>query len=235
MTMPILLVPGLNCTAEIYAHQVPALWHLGPVTIANHTQGSSMREIAASILEDAPPQFALAGFSMGGYLAFEILRQARGRVLRLALLDTSARADTPEATEKRRAAIALTEQGKFNLAVAQSFPNAVHPDHVGDAGLKALHVRMATTNGGETYIRQQTAIIGRPDSRPELGDIDVPTLVVVGDKDAITVPEAAREMAAGIAGARLVVVPRAGHMALIEQHAIVTAELTAWAGQIARI
>lgn len=229
MTTPILLVPGLNCTAEIYAYQVPALWQFGPVTIANHTEGSSMREIAASILRDAPPEFALVGFSMGGYLAFEILRQARGRVQKLALLDTSARPDTPEAIEKRRTAIALTEQGKFNLAVAQSFPNAVHPDHVGDAALKALHVRMATANGGETYIRQQTAIIGRPDSRPEFGAIEVPTLVVVGDKDAITVPDAAREMATGITDARLVVVPRAGHMALVEQHGIVTAALAEWA------
>ena len=231
MTTPILLVPGLNCTAEIYAHQVPALWQFGPVTISNHAGAGSMREIAASILRDAPPEFALVGFSMGGYLAFEMLRQARGRVLKLALLDTSARPDTAEATEKRRAAIALTEQGKFNLAVAQSFPNAVHPNHVGDAGLKALHVRMATANGGDTYIRQQLAIIGRPDSRPELSAIEVPTLVLVGDKDAITVPEAAREMADGIADARLVVVPRAGHMALVEQHAIVTAELKEWAAR----
>lgn len=228
MATPILLIPGLNCTAEIYAHQVPALWRFGPLTIADHTQGSSMREIAAAILRDAPPQFALVGFSMGGYLAFEIVRQARQRVLKLALLDTSARPDTPEASEKRRAAILLTEQGKFNLAVAQSFPNAVHTDHVGDAALKALHIRMATANGGDTYIRQQTAIIGRPDSRPELGAIEVPTLVVVGDRDAITIPDAAREMATGIADAKLVVVPRAGHMALVEQHAIVTAELAEW-------
>jgi len=231
MTTPILLVPGLNCTAEIYAHQVPALWQFGPVTVANHTQGVSMEEIAAAILRDAPPAFALVGFSMGGYLAFELLRQARERVVKLALLDTSARPDTVEATEKRRSAIALTQHGKFNLAIAQAFPNAVHPDHVNNAELKALHVRMATANGGETYIRQQTAIIGRPDSRPELGAIDVPTLVVVGDKDAITVPDAAREMAAGIAEARLVVVPRAGHMALVEQHAIVTAELVQWAAK----
>lgn len=228
MTMPILLVPGLNCTAEIYAHQVPALWRFGPVTIANHTTGSSMAEIAAAILRDAPPQFALVGFSMGGYLAFEILRQARDRVSKLALLDTSARPDTPEGKDKRLAAIALTEQGKFNLAVSQSFPNAVHPDHVGDAELKALHVRMATANGGDTYIHQQTAIMNRPDSRPELGAIKVPTLVVVGDSDAITVPDAAKEMAAGIDGAKLVIVPTAGHMALVEQHAIVTAAMVEW-------
>ena len=230
MTMPMLLVPGLNCTAEIYAHQVPALWRFGPVTIANHTSGSSMAEIAAAILRDAPPKFALAGFSMGGYLAFEILRLTRDRVLKLALLDTSARPDTPDGKEKRRSAIALTEQGKFNLAVSQSFPNAVHPDHVGDVELKALHVRMATASGGETYIRQQTVIMNRPDSRPELEAIKVPTLVVVGDSDAITVPDAAKEMAAGISGARLVIIPTAGHLALVEQHAIVTAAMVEWIG-----
>ena len=228
MTTPILLIPGLNCTGEIYAHQVPALWAFGPVSIANHLSGNSMAEIAAAILRDAPPRFALAGFSLGGYLAFEILRQARDRVLRLALLDTSARADTPEASEKRRSAIALTEQGKFSLAIQQSFPNAVHPDHVGDAGLKALHVRMASANGGEVYIRQQTAIINRPDSRSELPAIDVPTLVGVGDADSITVPEVAREMAAGIPDAELLVVEKAGHMALVEQHAIVTAAMVQW-------
>ncbi len=230
MTMPILLIPGLNATAEVYAHQTPALWQFGPVTVANHTSGTTMAEIAASILRDAPPKFALAGFSMGGYLAFEILRQARDRVLKLALLDSSARPDTPEAKGKRRNAMALTEQGKFTLAVQQSFPNAVHPDHVGDAELKALHIRMATSIGGEAYIRQQTATMNRPDSRPELGAINVPTLVVVGDSDAITVPDMAKEMAAGIDGAKLVVVPTAGHMALVEQHAIVTAAMVDWIG-----
>lgn len=228
MTIPILLVPGLNCTAEIYAHQVPALWRHGPVTVANHTSGASMSEIAAAVLSDAPPRFALAGFSMGGYIAFEIMRQASERVLKLALLDTSARPDSPEASEKRRSAIALTEQGKFSLVVSQSFPNAVHPDHVGSMELRALHTRMSMAVGPETYVRQQRAIIERVDSRPDLGSIKVPTLVVVGEADAITVPDMAHEMASGIAGAKLVVVPTAGHMALAEQHATVTAAMDEW-------
>lgn len=228
MAIPILLIPGLNATAEVYAHQVPALWQFGPVTIASHRSGATIAEIASAILKDAPPQFALAGFSLGGYIAFEVLRQAKDRVLRLALLDSSARPDTPEATEKRRAAIALTQQGKFALAASQSFPNAVHPDHVGDAELKALHTRMSAEAGPDTYVRQQNAIINRVDSRPDLPSIKVPTLVVVGDADAITPPDAAREMAAGIPGAKLVVIPTAGHMALVEQPAIVTAAMVEW-------
>jgi len=228
MAIPILLIPGLSCTAQIYARQVPALWRLGPVTVANHTEGDSMTEIAAAILRDAPPGFALAGFSMGGYLAFEIMRQARGRVLGLALLDTSARPDSPEATEKRRAAIALAEQGKFTLAVQQSFPNTVHPDHLDNAALKALHSGMAKSVGPQIYIRHQNAIIARPDSRPDLAAIAVPTLVVVGEADAITLPDAAREMATGIANANLVVVPKAGHMALAEQPELVTEAMVQW-------
>lgn len=228
MTIPVLLVPGLSCTAEAFHHQLPALWQFGPVTVANHTAGDSMATIAAAILADAPPRFALVGFSMGGYLAFEILRQAADRVLGLCLLDTSARPDSPDATEKRRAAMSLAAQGKFSLAVQQSFPNAVHPDHVGNAELKALHVRMAMATGPETYLRQQQAIIARPDSRPGLAGIKVPTLVVVGEADAITSPELAREMAEGIPGARLAVIPNAGHMALAEQPESVTAAMVEW-------
>ncbi len=228
MAIPILLIPGLNCTAEIYNAQLSALWRFGPVTVANHTRGGTMAEIAGAILADAPPRFALAGFSMGGYLAFEILRQAAGRVTALALLDTSARPDSPESIEKRRAAIALAGQGKFSLAIQQSFPNAVHPDHLDNADLRALHVRMAKANGPETYIRQQEAIIGRRDSRPDLAGIKLPTLVLVGDSDAITVPDAAREMANGIPDAKLVIVPKAGHMALAEQPDIVTTAMVEW-------
>jgi pimeloyl-ACP methyl ester carboxylesterase len=228
MTIPILLVPGLNCTAEIFRGQLPTLWQHGPVTIANTLVGATMAELAGAILADAPPRFALAGFSMGGYIAFEILRQSPDRVLKLALLDTSARPDSPEATQKRRDAIALTGQGKFGQVVAAAFPNAVHPDHQSDVELRALHTRMSLAVGPETYVRQQNAIITRPDSRPDLAGITVPTLVVVGDKDALTVPEAAREMATAIPGAHYVEVPTAGHMALAEQPDIVTTAMAEW-------
>src|ERR1043166_6228524 len=101
--LPVVLVPGLNCSPRLYGPQLPALWRFGPVSIADHTRDDTMAAIAARILADAPPRFALAGLSMGGYIALEIMRQAADRVTRLALLDTGARADTPEAGEKRRA------------------------------------------------------------------------------------------------------------------------------------
>jgi pimeloyl-ACP methyl ester carboxylesterase len=232
MTLPILLIPGLNCTSEIWAAQTPALWSRGPVSIANHTTGASIREIAASILAAAPPSFALGGISMGGYIALEIWRQAPQRVRGLALVDTSARPDTPESTERRRAAMALAGQGKFAQVIGAAFPLAVHPDNADDAVLKALHTRMGLTIGLETYLRQQQAIIGRPDSRPNFGAIDVPTIVLVGDKDAITPPEVAREMADGIRGAALSTIPNAGHMALAEQPEAVNVALLGWLDRV---
>ena len=100
--LPIVLVPGLLCTARLYLEQLPALWRFGPVMIADHTRDDSMERIAERILAHAPVRFALIGLSMGGYLSFELLRRAPERVARLALLDTSARPDTPEQSAQRK-------------------------------------------------------------------------------------------------------------------------------------
>lgn len=226
---PFLLIPGLNCDARVYAGVSNALWGYGPPTIANHTPGSSMAEIAAGILADAPERFALVGFSMGGYVAFEILRQAPERVLKLALLDTSARPDSEEATSNRRRMTSLAKRGHFIEAINTTFPRSVHTEHANDSDLYSIHRGMAEATGTETYERHQEAIIARPDSRPLLAGIAVPTLIVVGEGDQITPPEVAKEMHEGIAGSRLVVVARAGHMALLEQPDAVHKALQEWA------
>jgi len=227
--VPFLLVPGLNCDARVYSHAATALWPLGPVTVANHLAGEGVAAIARNILGEAPPRFALAGFSMGGYISLEIMRQAPGRVLKLALLDTNARPDSAELTENRRRRIALTRGGKFGLVVEQSFAASVHSDHVDDSDLYAIHRTMADANGPEVYVRHQKAIIARPDSRPGLGAIEVPTLIVVGEGDEITPPDMAEEMHGLIAGSTLVTIPRAGHMALLEQPDLMNAALRQWA------
>src|ERR1700733_7164863 len=111
--VPIVLVPGLNCSARLYADQIPALWEFGPVTVADHRRDDSLADIAKRILASAPPRFALAGLSMGGYIAFEIMRQAPRRVAKLALLDTGARAEVPERTAQRKPLIALAKSGRL--------------------------------------------------------------------------------------------------------------------------
>ena len=228
MSLPTVLVPGLACSARLYAHQIPLLWRHGPVMVADHTGQDSMAGIAAAILEQAPPRFTLMGLSMGGYLSFEILRQAPGRVARLVLIDTQARPDTPEQSERRRAQIELARAGRLAEVVDQLFPMFVHPARADDETLRALNLQMAEEVGAGGFERQQTAIMNRIDSRPGLGDIRCPTLILVGDEDRLTPPDRAREMAAGIGGARLVEIAAAGHLSPLEQPDAVNAALEAW-------
>ena len=226
--LPILLIPGLAVTARLYAHQIPALWRFGPVMVANHTHHDSMSALAGDILAHAPPRFALAGLSMGGYIAFEIVRQAPERVLQLALLDTSARPDTPEQTGRRRETMGLAEASGMRAIAEMMFPAFVHARRRDDAELKALVEEMFVQTGPEAFIRQQSANIGRPDSRPGLPAIRCPTLVLAGDGDELTPPALAGEIVQGIEGARLVTVPDCGHLSTLEQPEFVTRALVEW-------
>jgi pimeloyl-ACP methyl ester carboxylesterase len=226
--LPVLLIPGLNCSARLYAEQIPALWRFGPVTVADHTRDDSMDAIAARILAAAPPHFALAGLSMGGYIALTILRQAPERVRRLALLDTSARPETPEQTERRKPQIALAQAGRFAEVPALQFPIFVHRSRQNDDALRARVRTMAEETGAEAFLRQQQAIMTRPDVRPLLATIECPTLVLVGDGDELTPPALSREIAAAIAGSRLVVVPDCGHLSTMERPEAVNRALTEW-------
>jgi pimeloyl-ACP methyl ester carboxylesterase len=227
-SQPILLVPGLNCSARLYEAQIPALWQFGPVQVADHRRGDSMAAIARAILEHAPPRFALVGLSMGGYISFELLRQAKERVVKLALLDTAAGPERPEQTERRRKFIAMTREGKANEREDIMWPTLVHETRLNDAALRLAVKQMHQENGAEAYIRQQTAIMGRPDSRPLLPSLDMKTLIVVGDSDQLTPPAASREMAGGIPGAKLEVLPGCGHMSTMERPDRVTKLLVEW-------
>lgn len=221
-SLPIVLIPGLLCSPRLYAEQIPELWRLGPVTLAQHTRDDSMAAIARRILASAPERFALAGLSMGGYVCFEILRQAPQRVARLVLLDTSARADTPEQSALRRAQIESARGGELATVADVLFPRLVHARRWGDESLRRLWRAMVQDVGAEGFIRQQTAIIGRPDSRPGLATVRCPTLVIVGDGDVATPPERSEEIANGIPGARLAIIRDSGHLSTLEQPLAVT-------------
>jgi pimeloyl-ACP methyl ester carboxylesterase len=227
-SLPIVLVPGLNCSARLYSEQVPALWPFGPVSVADHTRDDSMPAIAHRILAAAPPRFALAGLSMGGYIAFEIMRQAGDRVAKLALLDTGARPETPEQTKARLPRIALAKSGRFAEETDLQFPKLVDRSRHGDMVLKNLVRAMAEDTGADAFLRQMQAVMARADSRPGLSAIACPTLVLVGAGDELTPPSLAQEIAAGISGARLVVIPRCGHLSTLEQPEAVNAALVEW-------
>lgn len=222
ISTPIVLLPGLNCSPRLYGPQLPALWRLGPVQVADHTRADTMEGVAGSVLAAAPLQFHLVGMSMGGYIAFEILRQTPERVLKLALLDTSARADLPEQSERRQGFIQLAEDGRFNEINDILWPLLVHPSRQSYKALRVVVDAMAAETGPEAFVRQQTAITGRPDSRADLPSIKNDTLVVVGEADQITPPQLAHEIANGIPGARLEVVAECGHMSTIERPEVMT-------------
>jgi pimeloyl-ACP methyl ester carboxylesterase len=226
--LPLVLIPGLLCSARLYAAQIPALWSCGPVMIADHTRDETMTAIARRILAAAPSRFALAGLSMGGYISFEILRQAPARVVKLALLDTTARADTPEAIAARRGQIAQVVAGGLAEVADAQFMRLVHPLRREDASLREINRLMAREVGAEGFVRQQTAIVGRVDSRPMLKDIRCPALVLVGEADTLTPPDRAAEMADGIPGAHLVEVPQSGHLSTLERPDAVTHALLEW-------
>jgi pimeloyl-ACP methyl ester carboxylesterase len=226
--LAILALPGLLDDERLWHHQAAALGADHPITSFALTPQASMAELAAMALARAPAgRFALAGLSMGGYLALEIMRTAPERVAALALLDTSARPDTPQASEMRRALIAQSA-GDFDAAMAAFMPRILHPSRLGDEAIVALLQKMATDIGRDGFVRQQQAIMARADSRPTLATIRCPTLVLCGRDDLLTPLELHEEMAAGIAGSRLVVLDGCGHMSALEKPAEVTEALRNW-------
>lgn len=227
-TMPILLVPGLVSSPQIFAPVVPALWRLGPVTVANHIRDDNMGAIARRILAEAPPRFALAGHSMGGYIAFEIMRQAPERVAKLALINTQARPDTPEATTRRRGLIARAQRGEFHAILDELFSGFVHPSRRDNADLRQLVHDMGDDIGPEAFVRQLTAVMHRVDSRPMLAWMKCPTLVLSGDEDNTIPNSLSVEMAGGIPGAKLVILPNCGHLPQPEQPQATADALVEW-------
>lgn len=226
--IPLVLLPGLLCDAALWAHQTTHLADLADMQVADLTQDDSMAAMAARVLRSAPPKFALAGLSMGGYVAQEVMRQGRDRVLKLALMDTSARNDTPEQSTRRHALIEMAKIGKFKGVTPRLLPLLIHKDRLTDAPLVKIVMDMAEAVGRDAFFRQQSAILGRIDSRPDLAKIECPTVVVCGRQDALTPYDLSVEIATGIRGATLVAVEDCGHLSTLEKPEAATAVLRYW-------
>ncbi|SEF85183.1 alpha/beta fold hydrolase [Bosea lathyri] len=231
MTEPLVLIPGLSCNAGLYAQQWPALATGRQIMVADHASDATLAAIAGRLLANAPERFALCGLSMGGYVAFEVIRQAPQRVTRLALLDTSAKPATPETNAPREQMIALAQKGAFDNVTTLLWQRLVAPSRLTDEPLRLLVRQMADEIGADGFVRQQRAIMGRPDSRPDLSGIAIPTLVMVGEEDLITPPAEAQEIAQGIGtSAKLAVLPGSGHLSTLEAPEAATRQLLGWLG-----
>ena len=227
-SMPLVLVPGLLCSPDLFASQCNVFAGQRQVLVADHTRSDTVAGIARDILAAAPERFALAGLSMGGYVVMEILRQAPERVARAALMDTAPQPDTPERSADRRRLIEIARTEDVRKVQKLLLPRLVHPGRLADMALCERVLAMADWTGLDAFARQQEAIIARPDSRPSLGAIACPTLVLVGEQDALTPVATAREIAAGIPGSRLTVIPDCGHLSTMEQPEAVNAVLAEW-------
>jgi len=226
--VPLVLVPGLLCDRALWQHQLDHLGEIAEMSVPDVGADDSVEAMARRVLDTAPPRFALAALSMGGYVAHAIMRAAPERVLRLALLDTSARADTDEQMSRRRGLISLAEKGKFKGVTPRLLPLLIHPARLEDKPLTAAVMGMAERVGKQAFLRQQKAIMGRPDSRPYLPSYRCPTIVIAGRMDALTPIEVNAEMASLIPGAKLVIVEESGHLSPMEQPVATTALLRYW-------
>ncbi len=227
-TTPVFILPGLLEDSDCFEHQIARLRQSAPCSVADLTASDSIAGLARDALDQAPGRrFALAAHSMGGYVAFEILRQAPERVERLALLNTNARPDSPESTANRRRLMALAEKD-FPAVIEALMPRLMTAEALADPDKSGTIGAMALAAGKEAFVRQETAIIGRADSRPHLAKIACPTLVVAGREDALMPLELLEEIARGVPGGTLAVIERCGHIPSLEQPEELAELLVSW-------
>ena len=222
------LCPGLLLDGRLWRHQIAALSDVADCVVPEFTTQDSTGAMAREVLAKMPRQFALAGLSMGGYVALEVVLQAPERVTHLALLDTRAVTDTPEEAARRRGLIELSRQGRFKGVTPKLLPLLLHPRNLTNQPLTRLVMDMAESVGREAFIRQETALLNRRNRSKDLPTIIQPTLVLCGRQDALTPLAQSQAMARAIPNAKLVVVDDAGHLAPLEQPEAVNRAMREW-------
>lgn len=222
------LLPGLLCDRVLWRHQIEYLSGTFDVRVADFSLGDSIEVFAQNVLSDAPEQFSIAGLSMGGYVAFEILRTAPQRVKRLALLDTSPYADLPEHREFRQSMMGIAREEGLGAVQDVLIPRLIHSSRYEDEELVRVIDAMAHRVGVESFLSQQTALLDRQDSFEDLQKIKCDSLVVVGRQDSMTPVSIAKKMAGQIENCALVEIENCGHLSTLEQPEAVTALLSYW-------
>ena len=227
----LVLLPGLASNEAVWRAQLSALAHWRPVVSDAHTRADGIDAMAALLLAEHPGPLVLCGASMGGMVAMAAARQAPERVAGLALLGTDARPDSPEMIALRTSAIELFAQGRVREVIEPNIAMAFHPDNA--PALAQDYLEFVLAAGAEQLIRQNRAVIARPDARPGLRALRCPVLVMCGEADLLAPPERSREIADCVPQAQLVMVPRCGHMLTMERPEVVSAALAGWLSRVA--
>ncbi|MGX9350761.1 alpha/beta fold hydrolase [Shimia sp. W99] len=231
MQEPLVLLPGMMCDARLFSPQINALSSDTVVTVAPITQGERVEEIASSILAALPEKFALAGLSMGGIVAMEILRRAPQRVSRIALLDTNPLAETPATAAAYEPWIVGAKAGRLEGILGEVMrPEFLAPGTHRNAVL-ALVREMGLALGADVFVRQARALQRRPDQQKVLRQCKVPALILCGEHDGLTPVKRHTFMAELMPYAELRIIEAAGHLPTLEQPEATTRALREWLKQ----
>ena len=223
----LIMVPGLVCDDTVWAHQCTGLADVAECFVSEISRPITMQAMAAEVLAAAPDKFAIAGFSMGGYVALEVIRQAPLRVTRLALIDSGARADSLEQIVKRKTAIADCEAGRYTTVIENMLSVLLHPTRLTEPLADQVRA-MAARVGSECFVRRLLALMSRTDARDLLRAAKIPVRIICGREDLLTPLTRSQEIAEYTPGARLSIVEDCGHMPLLERPHAATALLRDW-------
>lgn len=228
MTEPVILLPGMMCDARLFAPQIAALSAIRPVMVAPLAGGDTVTAMAAAILQQAPPRFALAGLSMGGIVAMEVIRQAPARITRLALMDTNPLAEAPERAKMRDQQIARVLGGALEAVIRDDMKPHYLADGSDRRTILDLCMDMALALGPDVFARQSRALQTRPDQCETLRGVDVPTLILYGAEDRLCPAERHELMRDLVPGAILARIDDAGHLPTLEQPKLTNEALEKW-------
>jgi len=224
--MHTVLIPGFMADASLWDDVAPVLSALGPIIHGDVSRAATIAEMARHVLAEAPEQFAMIGFSMGGYVAREIARAAPERIQALVLVATSARADTPEQKRRKAAAVRMMDPTRFKGLSRPGVLSSLHPDRAHDEAMIERVRAMSERVGGEVFRRHASR--DRQSDQHQLAAIRCPTLTVAADRDALRSLEESQELHDGISGSKLILIERSGHMIPLEQPEALAAALIPW-------
>lgn len=228
---PVVLIPPMLCDARVFLDQIGALSCDRTVISVPLKHGETLGEIAQAVLDESPASFALAGAGLGGAIALEIIKRAPERLTRIALINTTAQADTPSMAADRETQIVAAVAGRFADVVSHEMPHARLHSKADNGQLAPLLRQMAETTGADAYILQARALQKRKDQQNILRQIRLPALIVSGDSDPDLPLRRQEFIAEMIPYAQHRIIKDAGFMPTLEQPQQVSDALREWLRQ----